>query len=126
AVGLHVPVARHARMGAVDRLAAAAHALPRAGARHHAQRQRPAGPVAADLADRRPHAGGDRHRPGLLPAHAGLMTPVIALHGGAGTIRRTRSRPERAVLERALQAGYGILQDGGSSLEAVAAAVVIL
>ena len=54
------------------------------------------------------------------------MTPVIALHGGARTIRRASSRPERAVLERALQAGYGILQDGGSSLEAVAAAVVML
>jgi len=54
------------------------------------------------------------------------MTPVIALHGGAGTIRRARSRPERTVLERALQAGYGILQDGGSSLEAVAAVVVML
>ena len=54
------------------------------------------------------------------------MTPVIALHGGAGTIRRARSRPERAVFERALQAGYGILQDGGSSLEAVAAVVVML
>jgi isoaspartyl peptidase/L-asparaginase-like protein (Ntn-hydrolase superfamily) len=54
------------------------------------------------------------------------MNPVIAIHGGAGTIRRTRSGPERAALERALQAGYRILKDGGSSLEAVAAAVVIL
>jgi isoaspartyl peptidase/L-asparaginase-like protein (Ntn-hydrolase superfamily) len=51
---------------------------------------------------------------------------AIAIHGGAGTIRRTRSRPERAALERTLQAGYRILKDGGSSLEAVAAAVVIL
>ena len=54
------------------------------------------------------------------------MTPVIAIHGGAGTIRRTKWRPEHAALERALQAGYRILKDGGSSLEAVAAAVVIL
>src|SRR5207302_4032375 len=82
--------------------------------------------VARDLADRRLHAGGRRHRPELLAAHAGLSAPVIALHGGAGTIRRARSRPERTVLERALQAGYGILQDGGSSLEAVAAVVVML
>ena len=51
---------------------------------------------------------------------------AIALHGGAGTIRRARSRPERAALERALQAGYRILQGGGSSLEAVAASVVTL
>ena len=54
------------------------------------------------------------------------MTPVIVIHGGAGTIRRTRWRPEHAALKRALQAGYRILKDGGSSLEAVAAAVVIL
>jgi L-asparaginase / beta-aspartyl-peptidase len=52
---------------------------------------------------------------------------AIAIHGGAGTIRRTRSRPEeRAALERALQAGYLILKDGGPSLEAVAAAVAML
>jgi isoaspartyl peptidase/L-asparaginase-like protein (Ntn-hydrolase superfamily) len=54
------------------------------------------------------------------------MTPVIAIHGGAGTIRRARSRPERAALERSLQASHRILKDGGSSLEAVTAAVVIL
>ena len=51
---------------------------------------------------------------------------AIAIHGGAGTIRRTRSRPERAALERALEAGYRVLKDGGSSLEAVAAAVATL
>jgi beta-aspartyl-peptidase (threonine type) len=51
---------------------------------------------------------------------------AIAIHGGAGTMRRITSRPERAALERALQAGYRILQDGGSSLEAVAAAVATL
>jgi beta-aspartyl-peptidase (threonine type) len=52
---------------------------------------------------------------------------AIAIHGGAGTIRRTRSRAEeRAALERALQAGYRILKDGGPGLEAVAAAVAML
>src|SRR5258708_36618662 len=54
------------------------------------------------------------------------MTPVIALHGGAGKMRRARSRLERAALEGAVQAGYRILQDDGSSLEAVAAAVATL
>jgi len=51
---------------------------------------------------------------------------AIAIHGGAGTMRRARSRPERAALERALHAGYRILQSGGSSLEAVVAAVETL
>jgi beta-aspartyl-peptidase (threonine type) len=51
---------------------------------------------------------------------------AIAIHGGAGKVRHVTSRPERAALERALQAGYRILQDGGPSLAAVAAAVVAL
>ena len=51
---------------------------------------------------------------------------AIAIHGGAGKIRRATTRLERAALERALQAGYRILQDGGPSLDAVAAAVATL
>lgn len=56
---------------------------------------------------------------------------AIALHGGAGTLpRRAMSAPlrrryERA-LERALQAGAAVLARGGSSLDAVCAAVVQL
>jgi beta-aspartyl-peptidase (threonine type) len=60
-------------------------------------------------------------------------TPTIALaiHGGAGTIDREKMTPEaekqyRAGLENALKAGYDILQRGGSSLDAVEAAVRVL
>ena len=45
--GLHVPVRRHARGGAVDRADAAAHAFQRDHPRHHAARRRPARGLAA-------------------------------------------------------------------------------
>ena len=56
---------------------------------------------------------------------------AIAIHGGAGTLPRRamslalRRRYERA-LERALAAGHAVLAAGGSSLDAVCAAVVEL
>jgi beta-aspartyl-peptidase (threonine type) len=55
----------------------------------------------------------------------------IAIHGGAGVIGRAsmtaeNERAYRADLERALDAGYGVLEKGGSSLDAVVAAVRIL
>ena len=55
----------------------------------------------------------------------------IAIHGGAGTIERSKITPEkereyRAGLERALTAGYEILKRGGSSLDATEAAVRVL
>jgi L-asparaginase / beta-aspartyl-peptidase len=56
---------------------------------------------------------------------------VIAVHGGAGTILPEQLTPElekayRAGLERALQAGYAVLKNNGSSLDAVQAAVIVL
>lgn len=55
------------------------------------------------------------------------MKPVIAIHGGAGVMRRDEpGAAHRAVLEEALEAGYDILKANGSSLDAVAAAVVVL
>ncbi len=53
---------------------------------------------------------------------------TLAVHGGAGTITRQHISPEveanyRAALERALQAGYQILAQGGSSIAAVEAVV---
>ncbi len=56
---------------------------------------------------------------------------VIAIHGGAGTIRRGAMTPEmeqayRAKLEEALRAGYAVLEQGGASLDAVVAAITIL
>jgi beta-aspartyl-peptidase (threonine type) len=55
----------------------------------------------------------------------------IAIHGGAGVIGRAslteeNERAYRADLERALDAGYAVLERGGASLDAVVAAVKIL
>src|SRR5882762_6404436 len=55
----------------------------------------------------------------------------LAIHGGAGTIERSKMTPEkereyRVGLERALTAGYEILKRGGSSLDATEAAVRVL
>ena len=55
----------------------------------------------------------------------------LVIHGGAGTIERSKMTPEaereyRAGLERALNAGYEILKRGGTSLDATEAAVRVL
>ena len=55
----------------------------------------------------------------------------IAIHGGAGTILRSQMTPERearyiAALKAAVDAGYAILERGGSSLDAVEAAIISL
>ncbi|HEV8593745.1 MAG TPA: isoaspartyl peptidase/L-asparaginase [Pyrinomonadaceae bacterium] len=56
---------------------------------------------------------------------------ALAIHGGAGTILKSEMTPElershRSGLENALKAGWEILQKGGSSLDAVEAAVCSL
>ncbi len=56
---------------------------------------------------------------------------AIAIHGGAGSIERGRLAPERELeyrksLETALEAGYAVLERGGSSLDAVTEAVRLL
>jgi L-asparaginase / beta-aspartyl-peptidase len=56
---------------------------------------------------------------------------ALAVHGGAGTILRSLMTPEleaeyRGGLEDGLRAGWDMLQRGGSSLDAVEAAVVSL
>ncbi len=55
----------------------------------------------------------------------------IAIHGGAGTILRSTmttalQQAYEAGLQAALHAGYGVLEKGGSSIDAVEAAVVSL
>jgi L-asparaginase / beta-aspartyl-peptidase len=55
----------------------------------------------------------------------------LVIHGGAGVIERARMTPAedaaiRAALNRALEAGSAILTGGGSSLDAVEAAVRVL
>jgi beta-aspartyl-peptidase (threonine type) len=56
---------------------------------------------------------------------------ALALHGGAGTIERSKMTPEReqqyrAGIQHALRVGREILDRGGSSLDAVEAAVRVL
>ncbi len=56
--------------------------------------------------------------------------PVLVIHGGAGVIAKDLS-PEkekaiRADLKQALEAGYAVLKSGGSSLDAVSKAIVLM
>jgi beta-aspartyl-peptidase (threonine type) len=54
---------------------------------------------------------------------------AIAIHGGAGVMRRMTAAQQAlyvAGLERALDSGHAILEQGGSSLDAVSASVVAL
>lgn len=55
----------------------------------------------------------------------------LVIHGGAGNIDPSMLTPERqaeyrATLEEALRAGHGVLAKGGSSVDAVVAAITIL
>lgn len=56
---------------------------------------------------------------------------AIAIHGGAGTIRKSDMTPEAEKqyiekLDEAVSAGYAVLKKGGTALEAVAAAICIM
>ncbi|WP_409519430.1 isoaspartyl peptidase/L-asparaginase family protein [Pulveribacter sp.] len=58
-------------------------------------------------------------------------TPVIAIHGGAGTLLRSHISPEQeqayhAALQSVLRAGQEVLARGGAALEAVCVAVQAL
>lgn len=60
-----------------------------------------------------------------------MSTFTLVIHGGAGTILKEDMTPELeqayiAGLEEALNAGFGVLEGGGSSVNAVKAALVIL
>lgn len=55
----------------------------------------------------------------------------LVIHGGAGDIQRDRLKPERTqaftqVLEQSLHTGYTVLAEGGSSIDAVIAAIVVM
>jgi len=59
------------------------------------------------------------------------QTVAIAIHGGAGTIERgnlteTQEHAVRAALSESVEAGHRILAAGGSSMDAVVAAVKVL
>ncbi|MDP7292307.1 MAG: isoaspartyl peptidase/L-asparaginase [Verrucomicrobiota bacterium] len=68
----------------------------------------------------------------LFTAMTAQANPVaIVIHGGAGRIDRDALTPERerlyhATLEQSLRAGHTILKRGGSALDAVEAAIVIM
>lgn len=56
---------------------------------------------------------------------------AIAIHGGAGTIEKSNFTPEkeaayRAKLAEAVETGYNVLNNGGSSLDAVTASINVL
>jgi isoaspartyl peptidase/L-asparaginase-like protein (Ntn-hydrolase superfamily) len=91
-----------------------------------------ADPRAEPVADRRAGAAQFRHA-GARRQHCGggRLTTLLAVHGGAGTIRRADLSPKqearyRAALERSLEAGYKVLKDGGASVDAVVAAIVVM
>ncbi len=67
----------------------------------------------------------------VQPAFAQAVEPVIAIHGGSGTIPRGTLTPEleaeyRAAMLEAVTAGQKILVGGGTALDAVVAAVKVM
>jgi beta-aspartyl-peptidase (threonine type) len=54
------------------------------------------------------------------------MSPAMAVHGGAWAIPQDQLSAHREGCRRALEEGLRILDSGGSSLDAVAAAVIVL
>ncbi len=66
----------------------------------------------------------------LSSTAATAVTPILVIHGGAGVIRSDltpeKEKLVRADLEAALKAGYGVLKNGGTSLDAVSKAIVVL
>jgi L-asparaginase / beta-aspartyl-peptidase len=68
----------------------------------------------------------------ITPVAMAVTPPIgIVIHGGAGTISRENMTPAQeqayhAMLSHAVNQGYAILARGGSSLDAVTAAVLVL
>ncbi|MFY8273264.1 isoaspartyl peptidase/L-asparaginase family protein [Pseudoalteromonas sp. SSDWG2] len=68
----------------------------------------------------------------LAHAETAKHNPIaIAIHGGAGTIEKSRFTPEqekayRAKLNEAVEAGYAVLEQGGASLDAINVAINVL
>ncbi|ETW80461.1 threonine protease T2 [Heterobasidion irregulare TC 32-1] len=65
----------------------------------------------------------------LIPKPSNKPRYVLVIHGGAGTMSREASTPERearykTALSSALRAGHAVLQDGGEAMDAAVAAVM--
>lgn len=54
------------------------------------------------------------------------MLPVVVVHGGAGHIPKERAENSTSGVCSAVRLGYLVLQEGGSSMDAVVEAVVQL
>lgn len=68
---------------------------------------------------------------GCMTAATASPPPTLVIHGGAGVILRADMSPGqeseyRAALKAALDAGYAVLEAGGTALDAVTTAVVLL
>lgn len=60
-----------------------------------------------------------------------MKNPVLVIHGGAGNFKPEDLTPAEKqeyeeILQQALDKGYAILENGGTSLEAIEAAIVLL
>jgi L-asparaginase / beta-aspartyl-peptidase len=67
----------------------------------------------------------------VLNIHAQEKPIALVIHGGAGTILKKHMTPEleksyTEKLDEALEAGYAILKNGGSSMDAIEASIKIL
>lgn|ERR687891_1403473 len=74
---------------------------------------------------------GSTRSAGAAQNSGAVENVVFAIHGGAGTLRREDFTPQlerryRNNLRRAVQSGYEVLAGGGTSVEAVEAAVTFL
>ena len=68
---------------------------------------------------------------GMIQKNTALKPFGFVIHGGAGTIERSRMTPEREKayrdkLTEALRAGFEVLEKGGACLDAVVAAITLL
>jgi beta-aspartyl-peptidase (threonine type) len=77
-------------------------------------------------------AGARQEKSGGMTQKTSALKPFgFVIHGGAGTIERSRMTPEREKayrdkLTEALRAGYDVLKRGGVCLDAVVAAITLL
>lgn len=67
----------------------------------------------------------------LLPGRPKHGKYLLVIHGGAGTMQREGSTPEKRALytdalEAALRAGYEVLSHGGEAMDAAVAAVTVM